>query len=287
MTATDAGLPGKGKFTPGEVVPLAPGVSRVVAPNPGMMTGPGTNSYLVGPPDALLVIDPGPAIDRHLDALMAAGRINAIVVTHTHPDHSPGAMPLAAATGAQLLGMPAPVGPHQDKSFVPDDVLADGAVIDGRGFRLRVVHTPGHASNHVCLLHETHRWLFTGDHVMGGSTVVIDPPDGDMSAYLDSLERLARIDLAAIAPGHGDVLDAPQAVIRWIVEHRLEREAKVVAALAAAPDETTAGLVPSVYRDVDASRFGLAERSLLAHLLKLETDGRARRTGDRWRLVEA
>lgn len=276
----------KDALTPGQPVEIAPGIVRLVAPNPGLMTGPGTNTYLVGAA-AVAVIDPGPAIDAHLGAICdaAPGPIRWILVTHTHPDHSPGALALAAATGATRLGRPAPQGRHQDASFEPARVLADGDRVSAHEFVLRAIHTPGHASNHLCYLHEATRWLFTGDHIIEGSTVVIDPPDGDMAAYLASLERLKTLDPAAIAPGHGRVIDAPLAAIDRLIAHRLAREAKVAGALAAHPGATLDELVRFVYDDVDASLHPIAERSLLAHLLKLEAQGRATRHGDTFRPV--
>jgi len=270
-------------FTPGLAAVLAPGVRRLVAPNPGMMTGPGTNTYLVGE-DNVAVIDPGPRIEAHIDAIQAQspGRIRWILCTHTHPDHSPAAMPLASATGAELLGIPAPAGKVQDKSFAPHRVLADGDTLDTGEFVLRAVHTPGHASNHLCFRHETHRWLFTGDHIMNGSTVVIDPPDGNMKHYLESLERLKALELAALAPGHGDVIDSPLDAIDWLIGHRLKREAKVVSALETHPGLTLTELTPYVYSEVDPGLHGLASRSLLAHLGKLEIEKRAICVDERW-----
>lgn len=270
----------------GVAVSLAAGVRRIVAPNPGMMTGPGTNTYLLGEKE-IAVIDPGPVIDAHLDAIQAQanGRIRYILVTHTHPDHSPAAKVLAAATGAVLLGRPAPEGEHQDSSFLPDKVLADGERFTTDEFELEVLHTPGHASNHLCYRHREHRILFTGDHIINGSTVVIDPPDGDMKHYIESLRRLKSVDIASIAPGHGEVFTNPYEVIDWIVQHRLEREARVVAALEDHAGLTSTELVPFVYTDVDARLYKWAERSLLAHLLKLHQEARAIRSGDRWRLA--
>jgi glyoxylase-like metal-dependent hydrolase (beta-lactamase superfamily II) len=262
---------------------LAPGVRRVIAPNPSMMTGPGTNSYLFGDTE-IAVLDPGPLIDSHLETLQAeAGApIRWILVTHTHPDHSPGAAQLAIETGAQLLGMPAPDGKHQDKTFVPDRILADGEQLEVDGVVIEAVHTPGHASNHICYRQLELNWLFTGDHVIDGSTVVIDPPDGNMSHYLQSLRKLKDLRLAALAPGHGDVIVDPNRAIDWIIEHRLEREAKVLAALSENPNLSSHELVPHVYKDVDKRLYGWAERSLLAHLLKLEDDGNASQSGGRW-----
>lgn len=270
----------------GKLTQLAVGVRRLIAPNPGMMTGPGTNTYLLGTA-AIAVIDPGPRIESHLQMLEEVGNIRWILVTHTHPDHSPGAARLAEMTGAVTIGLPTPDGPHQDKSFTPDQIPADGEILSGPDFALQILHTPGHASNHLCFLQTGHRWLFTGDHIMNGSTVVIDPPDGDMQEYLLSLKSLKEIEIDAIAPGHGDVFRNPYDVIDWIVAHRLERESKIVIALREFPGLTSHALVPHVYADVDKQLHGLAERSLLAHLVKLQKDQRAVQIDLCWRLLEA
>ena len=274
------------EFTPGVARELAPGVRRVVAPNPGMMTGPGTNTYLVGVRE-IAVIDPGPAIGAHLDAIeeQAGGDIRWILATHTHPDHSPAAAPLAERTGAMQLGRPAPEGKVQDRTFRPDRVLEDGDLLETAEFTLCAVHTPGHASNHVCFRHESQRMLFTGDHIMSGSTVVIDPPDGDMKQYLESLQRLKSLNLDSLAPGHGTMIDEPDAMVDWLIGHRLAREAKVIAALEAKPDLVLEALTPYVYDEVDPKLHGLASRSLLAHLLKLEIEGRAVCKSGRWALI--
>jgi len=230
---------------------LAPGLRRLVAPNPSMMTGPGTNTYLFGSKE-VAVLDPGPAMDRHVETVqkVANAPIRWVLVTHTHPDHSPAASLLAAATGAELLGMPAPEGKHQDDTFVADRVLEDGDQLTTEEFTIEAVHTPGHASNHLCYRHVAENWLFTGDHVIDGSTVVIDPPDGNMKHYLHSLRRVKDLQCRAIAPGHGELIQDPDRAIDWIIEHRLEREQKVAAALAANPNLTTRELVPFVYKDV-------------------------------------
>ena len=262
---------------------LAPGIRRLLAPNPSIMTGPGTNTYLLGTAE-VAVLDPGPLIDSHVERIqeVAGAPIRWVLVTHTHPDHSPGAAALAAATGAELLGRRAPDGAHQDRSFVPNRELADGDELVTNEFVLRAVQTPGHASNHVCYLHVAGNWLFTGDHVIDGSTVVINPPDGNMSHYIAALRRIKALGCDALAPGHGEVIDNPDRVIDWIISHRLEREARVMAALAENPDLTVRELVPHVYQDVDESLYGWAERSLLAHLEKLADDGAAKCVGTRW-----
>jgi len=262
---------------------LRPGICRLVAPNPSMMTGPGTNTYLFGRQE-VAVLDPGPVIESHLDTILrvAGVPIRWILVTHTHPDHSPSAMLLAERTGAELIGIPAPEGEHQDTTFQPNTIPADGDTLVTDEFRIRAVHTPGHASNHICYLDEESNWLFTGDHVIDGSTVVIDPPDGNMKQYIESLRRARDLECEALAPGHGDLIHDPARVIDWIVDHRLEREAKVIMALKANPDLTTRELVPHVYQDVDERLYGWAERSLLAHLIKLEEDGVAACKDGRW-----
>ena len=255
----------------------------MVAPNPSIMTGPGTNTYLFGA-DEIAVIDPGPNLDEHVGQIMktAGAPIRWVLVTHTHPDHSPAAKALARLAGAELLGMPAPDGGHQDRSFEPDRVLADGDTLATEEFELEAVHTPGHASNHLCYRHAETNWLLAGDQVIDGSTVVIDPPDGDMKAYIDSLKRIKVMGCEALLPGHGDRIDDPARVINWIIGHRMEREAKVLAALRNMPGASPGDLVPQVYRDVAEHLFALAERSLLAHLLKLEAEKLARANGDRW-----
>ena len=264
---------------------LAPGVRRVVAPNPSMMTGPGTNTYLLGR-DEIAVIDPGPAIANHVDNIVqfAAATIRWILVTHTHLDHSPATAALAEITHAEVLGMRAPEGRHQDKEFLPTRVLADGDVLDMAEFRIEVVHTPGHASNHVCFRHVHLNWLFTGDHVIDGSTVVIEPPDGNMQHYIESLRKVKDLGCVALAPGHGELIEDPDRTVDWIIDHRLQREGRVVSAIAENPNLTTHELVPHVYKDVDPKLYGWAERSLLAHVLKLEADGATVQDQGRWTL---
>jgi glyoxylase-like metal-dependent hydrolase (beta-lactamase superfamily II)/8-oxo-dGTP pyrophosphatase MutT (NUDIX family) len=275
------------EIIPGTVVQLSPRVRRITAPNPGFMTGPGTNSYLLGAGADLAVIDPGPEIDAHIDALLAAAgtRIRWILVTHTHKDHSPAAMLLKARTGATLMGMPPPPFENQDQSFRPDRVLRHGERIELAGCVLRVIHAPGHASNQLCFLLEQEKLLFTGDHVMQGSTVVINPPDGDMRVYLESLRQLQSEDIDWFAPGHGFLMDKTQEVLERLVIHRLARENKVLNALRQAGTATLEALVPVVYDDVQARVYPVASRSLLAHLLKLKADGRVVETQAQWSMA--
>ncbi len=258
---------------PGRTDELAPTLHRLTAPNPGLMTGPGTNTYLVGRGE-LAVVDPGPDNPAHLDAIVAAAAgatITRVLVTHTHPDHAPGAAGLAERTGAEVIGFEARDG------FVPDTTATDGTVVLGPSYSLRAVHTPGHAGDHLCWLLEGPAILLSGDHVMDGSTVVIRPPDGDMGQYLDSLDLLLTTDppIAAIAPGHGRLIDDPARVIDGIVTHRLERERAVASALVRSGRATVDALVSSVYADVALPLVPVARFSLWAHLRKLVADGRA------------
>jgi len=264
---------------------IAPGVRRIVAPNPSIMTGPGTNTYLVGD-DEVAVLDPGPAMVDHIENILlkSKGSIRWILVSHTHADHSPGATLLANQTGAQVLGIAAPHGQYQDGTFAPTRELSHGDVLETREFRLEAVHTPGHASNHLCYLHTELNWLFTGDHVIDGSTVVINPPDGNMKQYIESLQHCKDLKCDALVPGHGEVIRDPIRAIDWIISHRLQREARIVAAIESNPGLTISELVPHVYKDVDRKLYGLAERSLLAHIIKLEEEGIASNRDGQWSL---
>ncbi len=278
------------EIVPGVAVRLSPRITRITAPNAGMMTGPGTNSYLVGAPEAgpLVLIDPGPEDPQHRATILAAAprTITHVFTTHTHGDHSPGAAGLAAATGAVVWGRRAPPQAGQDHAFAPDHEPMDGETLAlGDGTVLRAVHTPGHASNHLCWWLPEEKTLFTGDHVMQGSTVVINPPDGDMVAYLQALEGLLALDLDWLAPGHGFLVDQPHAVVRALIAHRLKREAKVLAALQAAGPANVTALVPVAYDDTPAGLHPVAQRSLLAHLLKLQAEGRAAEAAGAWSAV--
>lgn len=289
---SDPGETGQGTYdlTPGVPKRLDRLVTRIIAPNPGAMTGPGTNSYLVGTSD-LALIDPGPAIASHIETILenAKGRLRWIICTHTHLDHSPAAAALKAATGAQLLGRPAPQG--QDATFKPDALLENGQRIPigetKGGVTLRAIHTPGHASNHLCYLLEETRMLFTGDHVMQGSTVVINPPDGNMRAYLASLESLLAEDIAVIAPGHGYLIGAPHKELRRLIAHRLAREGKIKTVMEKIGPASLELLLPLVYDDVPERMHRWAVRSLTAHLDKLVAEGAARADRAGYTLVQS
>ncbi|MHB8246389.1 MAG: MBL fold metallo-hydrolase [Acidimicrobiales bacterium] len=260
---------------PGELVEVLPRVLRLTAPNPSIMTGPGTNTYLVGEKD-LVAIDPGPVDDAHLDAVASAaesyGRLRAVIVTHHHSDHAPGSRGLAERTGAVVLGY------EERAGFSPDRQITEGAVVDLGDLPLRAVHTPGHASDHLCyMLDDSMRLLFSGDHIMGGSTVVIAPPDGNMAEYLASLDRLLgeQPAIEAIVPGHGAVMTDPIAVISEYRSHRLAREGAVLAALEHRGDATIDQIVADIYVDVPEVLHPVARYSVWAHLLKLRDEGHA------------
>ena len=263
---------------------LGDGVQRIVAPNPSPMTGPGTNTYVIGTGEQGLVVDPGPDDEAHIERILRAtgGRIGAILCSHSHPDHSPGAVALKRLTGAPVLGRDAPDDGYQDETYAPDGSLEDGQVLAADGGTLRVLHTPGHASNLVCFLREEQGWLLTGDHLMSGSTVVILPPDGSMRLYLQSLVRLRTLPLAALLPGHGGAILDPLAEIDRVIAHRSKREAKVVAALRREGAASLDVLLPRVYDDTPVALHWLARFSLLAHLQKLVEEERADADGATW-----
>lgn len=267
-------------------VPLLKNVQRLTAPNPGFMTGPGTNSYLVGDPHTgYIAIDPGPADEAHVERLWraAGGDIRAIVCTHSHPDHAPGARPLQrlCADRPPILGLPSQPTARAHSQFTPDRALQDQELLTLTGqapegeitHTLRVLHTPGHAANHLCLLLQEDGLLFSGDHVLNGSTTVVDPPDGDMTAYLESLDKLdaacAQWQVGFIAPAHGYVLAPARGVIARLKAHRLEREAKVLAVMKADPHGTLDDWVAKAYDDVPERVWPVAKRSLLAHVERI------------------
>ena len=291
----DPAGPGSGCYDIQVATPvrLSPRLIRVTANNGSLMTGPGTNTYLVGggATNEWAVIDPGPLDEAHVDAIMAAapGLIRWIFATHTHNDHSPACVPLKARTGATVYGRVPDHKEWQDTSFAPDVHLVGSERFElpapeGLTTTLHVVHTPGHASNHLCYRLEEEKLLFTGDHVMQLSTVVINPPDGDMAAYIGSLRALAELDLDWLAPGHGFLMAQPQRAIEGIVAHRLKREAKVVNALRELGPADAETLLARVYDDVKPQLLAMALRSLRAHLYKLRDDGVARETDGHWAL---
>ena len=278
----------------GVAAAVDPQVVRVLAPNPSPYTFTGTQTYLVGTRD-LAVIDPGPDDPAHLGALVSAiaGRpVVAILCTHTHRDHSPAAAPLRARTGAPVVGC-APLvledlGPRADASFdadyAPDRVLADGETVQGDGWTLAAVATPGHTSNHLCFALAETGALFTGDHVMGWSTTVIAPPDGEMGAYMASLEKLLARDDRVYFPAHGPEIPEPRRFVRGLMGHRRQREGQILRLLR---EEVTAvpDMVARMYVGLDPRLIGAAERSVLAHLIDLEGRGLVtERRGD-WRVA--
>ncbi len=271
-------------FEYGAAETLSPLIRRVVARNPSPFTFKGTGTYIVGR-GSVAVIDPGPALPEHIDALLAAlagETVSHILVTHTHLDHSPAAAALKRATGAPTLGF----GPHgtnqhgatrsegaggeegADRDFVPDLALRDGDVVEGKGWRMAAVHTPGHTSNHLCFALEDEKVLFSGDHVMGWSTSVIAPPDGDMAAYLRALDKLLVRDDAVYWPTHGPAIPDPKTHVRAFIAHRRERADAILRRLAAG-DETVPALVDAIYLGLDPRLRGAAGRSVLSHLIAL------------------
>jgi glyoxylase-like metal-dependent hydrolase (beta-lactamase superfamily II) len=271
---------------------LSPLVRRVLAANPSAFTYTGTQTYIVGTGD-VAVIDPGPADPDHIAGILAATagqRITAIVCTHTHRDHSPGARPLAEASGAPIIGC-APLvlddsGPRADASFdahyAPDRVLSDGERLTGPDWTLETVATPGHTSNHLCLALIEENALFTGDHVMGWSTTVVSPPDGDMADYMASLDKLiARTD-AVYYPAHGEPVTNPQRFARGLAGHRKQREGQILR-LVREGVGVIDDMVPRMYAGIDKGLYPAAGRSVLAHLIDLENRGRASRDGVMWR----
>jgi glyoxylase-like metal-dependent hydrolase (beta-lactamase superfamily II) len=276
-------------LTPGVPSALSPLVRRVVANNPSLMTGPGTNTYLVGI-DEVAVIDPGPDDERHVEAIVGASmpeRVRWVLLTHTHPDHWPAAARIRERTGAEIAAF----GKFPKADAVDlriDRVLVDGDTIDGTEFRLEALLTPGHAPNHLCFLLEEERVLFTGDHVLNGTTTVVNPQrGGDMVQYLASLERLRKLRrISRIAPGHGDVIEDPKAVLDEYVAHRKMRERQILKALQAGPTKIP-DLVDRLYIDTPEGLLDMAGRQVHAHLLKLKAEGKVEGTGVRsaWKIA--
>ncbi|MBV9542555.1 MAG: MBL fold metallo-hydrolase [Alphaproteobacteria bacterium] len=279
----------------GELVRVSPLISRIVARNPGPFTFRGTGVYVVGH-DEVAVIDPGPDMPEHLEALkraLAGRRVTHILVTHCHSDHSPAAKPLKAWTGATTYGF----GPHGsgqddgpkveaggDMDFVPDVRVKDGDIIRGKDFTFECVYTPGHTSNHMCYALKEEKALFTGDHIMGWSTTVVTPPDGDMADYIKSVEKLEARDDRTLYPTHGAPVTDPKPFLAAYREHRLDRERQVLDAIRDGLT-TIPKMVERMYAAVDKGLWPAASRSVLGHLIKLEREGRVTNTGGAYRLA--
>jgi glyoxylase-like metal-dependent hydrolase (beta-lactamase superfamily II) len=278
-----------------ETVALSPRVSRLLARNPGPFTFKGTGVYIVGGRD-IAVIDPGPDLPEHLDALrraIAGKRVSHILVTHTHSDHSPAARPLKEWTGAPTYAF----GPHGsgkaedgvkmeeggDMDFVPDVRVKDGDIINGDGFTFECVYTPGHTSNHMCFALKEEKALFTGDHIMGWSTTVVTPPDGDMAQYMASVKKLIARDDEILYPTHGAPVTDPKPFLKAYLEHRVDRENQILACIGDGV-ETIPAMVARMYVDVDKRLHPAASRSVLAHLIQLVNEGRATKTGEEYSL---
>lgn len=279
----------------GTLLQISPRIGRVLAPNPSHFTYTGTQTYLVGTAD-LAVIDPGPQDEDHLAALVAAigdRPVRAILCTHTHRDHSPAARPLSLRTGAPVIGC-APLmleddGPRADAAFDPsydpDRILADGEQVAGEDWTLEAVTTPGHTSNHLCFALLQENALFTGDHVMGWSTSVISPPDGDMADYMRSMQRLLDRDDAVYYPAHGAPVPNPRRLVRGMMGHRKQREGQIIRFLERNGVSEIPAMVAEMYKGVDPRLHPAAGRSVLAHLIDLDGRGVAAVTEDgRWRL---
>jgi glyoxylase-like metal-dependent hydrolase (beta-lactamase superfamily II) len=276
----------------GAVEETAPGVRRVVCNNPSAFTFRGTNTYIIGR-GRVAVLDPGPVDAAHLAAILAAvtgETVTHVLISHTHRDHSPGTAALVAATGARTYGFGPHVTPPEaggeggDHSFRPDVTVPDNGVVEGEGWRLTALHTPGHCANHLCFAMDGNGVLFSADHVMSWSTSVVSPPDGDMADYMRSLQRVQARDDAMLLPGHGPAIRQPKPFLAALAAHREEREARVLQALRKAGTATADELVGPVYGPLDPRLVKPAGRSLLSHLIKLEAEGQAARAeGEGWR----
>jgi glyoxylase-like metal-dependent hydrolase (beta-lactamase superfamily II) len=280
--------------SPGTIESVEPLVRRMLAPNPSAFTYSGTQTFIVGT-GAVAVIDPGPDLPEHVEALLTALKdetIAAILCTHTHRDHSPAARLLQAATGAPIVGCAALTmddeGPRADAAFdaeyLPDRVLADGERLEGEGWTLEAVATPGHTSNHLCFALPESGALFSGDHVMGWSTTIVSPPDGDMADYMDSLEKLQARDDRIYYPAHGPAIDRPKRLVRGMIGHRRQREGQILRRLRDG-NRFIPEMVATMYKGIDPRLHGAAGRSVLAHLIDLETRGLVARQGEGWSIA--
>tara|TARA_B100000405_G_scaffold290789_1_gene241075 strand:- start:157 stop:957 length:801 start_codon:yes stop_codon:yes gene_type:complete len=259
-------------------------ITKITAPNGGVFTGQGTNTYLIGQEDITLV-DPGPNIKEHIQAILkrGAGKIKRILVTHTHTDHSPAALPISKKLNIPMFGrLIDRESEWEDETFIPDTVLNHGDLIATKEYSLETIHTPGHASNHLCFYLEKHKCLLTGDHIMDGSTVVIAPPDGNMTEYIDSLKLLEDYDIDYFAPGHGNYMEEPSKTIQSIIRHRLSRESKVLRCVNKNKNSNLDELLPLVYDDVPEMLHPIARMSLLAHLIKLQDEEKIKSVENRY-----
>ena len=261
-------------------------IKKITAPNPSVFTGQGTNTYLIGNKDITL-IDPGPNIQEHIDEIikLGDGNIKRIVVTHTHTDHSPAALPISKILNVPMYGkLVDGDSTWEDETFSPDVVLKDLDKIETEEYILEAIHTPGHASNHFCFLIKNLNCLITGDHIMDGSTVVIGPPDGNMDDYLNSLKRLLTLKVDFFAPGHGNFMHEPKKTIQSIIRHRLARESKTIRKLEDFGKNTIDELVKYVYDDVPEQLHPIAKFSLEAHLIKLIGENKVKREEEFYKL---
>ena len=251
-------------------------IKKITAPNGGVFTGAGTNTYLVGKED-ITIIDPGPNIEEHINKIIfeGAGKIKRILVTHTHTDHSPAALTISKKLDIPMFGrLVERESKWEDETFLPDTVLNHGDIVSNDEYTLEVIHTPGHASNHLCFFLKESNCLLTGDHIMDGSTVVIAPPDGNMTEYIESLELLKNYNIGYFAPGHGNYMHSPERTIESIIRHRLSRESKVLRCIDKNKNSNLDELLLLVYDDVPETLHPIAKMSLMAHIIKLEDDNK-------------
>ena len=261
-------------------------IKKITANNGGVFTGNGTNTYLIGSDDITL-IDPGPNDAEHIEKILSLGgdKIKRILVTHTHKDHSPAALPISKKLNIPMFGRLVDRDSEwEDETFAPDTVLSHGDIISTNEYTLETIHSPGHASNHLCFYLKDQKCLLTGDHIMDGSTVVIAPPDGNMTEYIESLKLLESYDIDYFAPGHGEFMQEPSKTIQSIIRHRLSRESKVLRTIENNKDQDIDKLLLSVYDDVPDILHPIARMSLLAHLIKLEADGKILQTDNTYSL---